>query len=327
MWAGPGKRGQTPAMRRASSQSHRPREGVRPLFRYGVQRTGFTLPEMLVTIVIVTIVAAIAIPTLYSIREGFTSSGADTLISAALASAKAIAAKEQKYAGIHFQCVPDPEDPTKPGDQYMIFIIQDPSLQNIGVNGFRAAKGIEPVKLPINQAVTDLIVKDDYTDDPTIDKNVTDNASINDAAELWDATTFSIVFSPSGRLVTHTVKVWNKDGAPYNDNTSTDIIFNTKTNVEGAIAGTVPGPGDPETYEGMFYEDVDTPAATRPVPGIGQESSRKSFVIFDRRAFEKVPASNRWSDFFKEIKKHEELYINPYTGTIIENENRRNAMK
>jgi len=105
--------------------------------------------------------------------------------------------------------------------------------------------------------------------------------------DVNDTTTFSIIFSPSGKLVIHDVRTRNRDGAT---TTSKDDIFNVKSNVEKGI--------------GMFVEDD------------GDEPSRNSFIIYDRdkfrAAFEKELA---WSDY---LQKLDAIYINPYVGTIIE---------
>jgi prepilin-type N-terminal cleavage/methylation domain-containing protein len=275
---------------------------LKPTVNKGVRyiyRQGFTLTEMVVAISVVAIVSAIMIPAIYAAREGFTSSGADTLISAALSSAKAIAAKEQKYAGVRFQCVPDPERPGEPGDQYIIFIIQDPSLQNISVSCFRAARGVAPLKLPVNQGVMDLTVNG---------AAIAGDTNIDEVKELWDTTSFSIVFSPSGRLVTHDVQVWNKDGKPAGNDTSGDTIFNTQHNVD--VAKTA-----------MFYQD-DNAAG-----GLAMESSRISLLIYDKRDLKKQPTTARYSGYLGRLAVDERLYINPYTGTIIENASHRNSMK
>ena len=80
-----------------------------------------------------------------------TQSGTESLVSAALASARAMAAKEQHYAGIRFQ-----QDST--GNQYMIFILHD--FEKTGLSpGFRAIEGIKPIKLPENSRVMDLRVR------------------------------------------------------------------------------------------------------------------------------------------------------------------------
>jgi len=63
------------------------------------------------------------------------------------------------------------------------------------------------------------------------------------------------------------------------------------------------------------------------MPGFGQESSGKSLLIYDRRDFKKVPATARWTQYLQKLAASEMLYINPYVGTIIENQNRRNMMK
>lgn len=294
-------------------------------------RKGFTLPEMLVSISIVTIIAAITLPLFYALHDGYNSSGADSIISAALSSAKAMAAKEQKYVGIRFQCVPNPDDTGTPGDQYLVFIIQDPSLGS--ANGFRAAKGVTPIKLPPNQGVMDLKVKTSYTTSPK-DKDIAADADISTTEQLWDTTTFTIVFSPSGRLVAHDdVQVMNKDGKAVTDDSSTDIVFNTCVNVNGAIAGktsAVPA----TTYVGLLYEDNTTvldPPATPGIKPFRPEESRKSLLIYDKRELARAFKSGKaYSGCLSSLSSGEAsqlVFINPYTGTIIENQNFRNTLK
>jgi prepilin-type N-terminal cleavage/methylation domain-containing protein len=290
---------------------------LRPSVNKGVNyvcRPGFTLPEMLISVSIMAIVAAIALPTFYALRETYTSNGTDTMIGAALASAKAMAAKEQKYAGIRFQCAPDPEKAGQPGDQYIIFIIQDNSLPT--VNGFRACRGVDPIRLPVNQGVMDMYVRDNYSATTPLEKTITSDTDISDSTRLWDTTTFSIIFSPSGRIVTHDVQVWNRDGVAAGTNTSADPIFNSQYNVDTAKIA-------------MFYQDdkqVNVPQATSPSPFLA-ETSRKSLMVYDKRALAKFPAAKRYSGYLQKMDVDDKLFINAYTGTIIENQNLRNATK
>src|SRR4030042_4428165 len=105
------------------------------------KQSGLTLPEMVVVIATIALLVGFGLPAIRALLNSFeTQSGAKTLISTALASARAIAAKEQHYAGVRFQ-----QDSS--GKQYMIFIIQDKDATNLA-NGFRAAEGFHPIKLP-----------------------------------------------------------------------------------------------------------------------------------------------------------------------------------
>ena len=243
------------------------------------------------------VLAVMTVPATRALMESFeTSAGVRTLISAALCNARAIAAKEQRYAGVRFQR-------DIKGNQYMIFIIHDPddpddpasTADGIGTglaNGFRAIEGKKPIKLPANIGVMDLYVKDNYlpAGPPPIDQG------IDDAAEVMDVTTFSIVFSPTGKLVVHEVRVRNRSGRADPDHSSLDDIFNTDLNV------------DADTGRGMFYQD-DYAAL-----GLGQERSRKWFVVYDKKAFDAVRTSQRWSGYLTDLDK---VYVNPRTGEVI----------
>ncbi|MHC4207888.1 MAG: pilus assembly FimT family protein, partial [Planctomycetota bacterium] len=96
-------------------------------------KTGFTLTEMVVVLATMSLLVAFGLPVMRMIRESFESkTGGINMISAALSSARAIAAKEQHYAGIRFQR-------DSAGKQYMIFIIHD--FDKTGLNpGFRAVQ-------------------------------------------------------------------------------------------------------------------------------------------------------------------------------------------
>ena len=271
--------------------------------RYG-KKSGFTLSELLVVMAVMMILAAATIPVARQLMKSFeTSTGVRRLISAALCNARAIAAKEQRYAGLRFQR-------DLKGNQYMILIIHDPApaptvaelvidpfATGTGLaNGFRAMEGKKPIKLPANIGVMDLYTRLNLGDesDPA-DQAIVADGDIDVAEEVMDTTTFSIVFSPVGKLVVHEVRVFNRWGRP--GDSSPDDIFNTLLNVDNAAA--------------MFYQDDYANM------GLGQERSRKWFVVYDKKAFDAVSAGSRWTDYLEYLKNNETVYVNPRTGEVI----------
>lgn len=241
------------------------------------RQSGLTLMEQVVVIAAIALLVVFGLPAVRALFKSIESrGGARAMISASLASARAIAAKEQHYAGIRFQHAyykDDPDNSPLKAPQYMIFIVQDPQLR---AYGFRAVEGLKPIKLPEKVGVMEVINDDDEIDD-------------NPSGELVEKTTFSIVFSPSGKLVIHEVRTINRDGENSGPD-SKDDVFNTETNVENGI--------------GMFLQDDNS----------DQEQSKNSFRIYDKDIFEKVDENNRYDDYLKDL---EVIHVNPYTGTMI----------
>ncbi|HEW79757.1 MAG TPA: hypothetical protein ENH34_07335 [Phycisphaerales bacterium] len=234
------------------------------------RQSGLTLMETTVVVAVVALLTSMGLPAIRTFFDSMaTSGGTRAMISASLASARAIAAKEQRYAGVRFQ-----EDLN--GHQYMIFIVNDAQIR---ANGFRAVEGLQPIKLPETIGVMDLNLG-------STNQVINADNLINENWELTDTTTFSIIFSPSGKLVIHDVRTINKDGQT--NDTSKDDIFNTVTNVVNEIA--------------IFVQDAD------------KEPSRNRFVIYDKVQFDKINADGRWTDYLSAL---EVIYINPYTGTMV----------
>ena len=235
---------------------------------------GVTLTEMAVVIAAVAILVVLGIPAARVLLKSFATEGSTrAMISAALSSARATAAQQQHYAGVRFQHAYDPKGPLG-APQYMIFIVHD---SEILANGFRAVEGINPIRLP--GSVGAMEVPQGNND------NEKDNAMIDDA-NVMNKSAFSVIFSPSGKLVIHEVRVSN--------NNSKDDIFNSESKAKDGIA--------------MFVQDDDN------VDGLKEETSRNCFIIYDRTVFDKVTEDRRWSDYLKNL---EVIYINPYTGTMI----------
>ena len=198
--------------------------------------------------------------------------------------------------------------------------------------GFRAVEGVKPIKLPESVSVMDLTIVPDRNvqnpvnplleiriDDPS--RLLTDaekDAMIDEPGEVSDMTTFSIIFSPRGKLVIHGVRVRNKDGfvdSANNTDISYDEVFNKKLQVDQKYNGfdrTAVPPG-----AGMFYQDDYYGAGWSSV-SLGPEPSRHSFVIvYERDKFEQAIANGRaWSDYLAQTAP-ERIYINSYTGTMI----------
>ena len=231
-----------------------------------------------------------------------TPSGTKALIAAALASARAIAAREQNYVGIRFQhaCYRDNQGNIQPAKsplktpQYMIFIEYRPPKQTESndQDTFTVIEGIEPIKLPENIGVMDLVI--DQTN------VIGTDGEIDDDVELLDTTTFSIVFTPAGRLVMREVLARNRDGLTSGmSQTSEDDIINTWRQVENDCA--------------RFWQDNDNFNGQELI----QEPSRRSFIIYDRSIFRSLPEGQRYEKYLEDLRDRKMIYINPYTGTFI----------
>ncbi len=297
--------------------------------RTRTEQSGLTLTEMVVVIAAMTILVAFGLPAVRALLHSFESqSGTKSMINAALATARAVAAKEQHYAGIRFQRDLD-------GDQYMVLIIHD--FEKTGLSpGFRAVEGIKPIKLPENSVVMDLIIVTDRSDSQSYYQVELDKLSsgedtwINEAFELIDTTTFSVLFSPTGKLVIHRVQVRNENGIPDTERertrSSNDDVFNKKGDVDKPTQELIDmgmGREIAMFYQDDYYGVLDTPAYSDVPPhpdlGLGPEKSRVSFVICDRDKFRQAYDNGQaWSNYLAQIAS-DRIYINPYMGTMINN--------
>jgi hypothetical protein len=271
--------------------------------RINHRQLGLSLIEETLVVAIVAVLLFLAVPAARFLFNNIeTPSGVRAMIGSALNSAKAIAAREQQYVGIRFQhaCYKDPQGNIQPlgsplkMPQYMIFIKYQPPKQS-GSNDqdtFTAVEGIEPIKLPENIGVMDMVISQ---------TNVIDtDAEISTDRQLLDTTTFSIVFSPSGKLVVRDVLTRNRDGLTSGSaQTSEDDIINTWGQVQNGYA--------------TFWQDNDTFNGLSLI----QEPSRRSFIIYDRNVLRSLPTGKRYSRYLEELKNKKMIYINPYTGTFI----------
>jgi type II secretory pathway pseudopilin PulG len=256
----------------------------RQALRLGSGRVGTTLVEMTVVIGIAALMLGLAVPVTNILLNSFESeSGAKSIINSAMASARAIASKEQRYAGIRFQKRYDFSKTIVDTSQYMTFIIYDTTIPNgiAGNLGCRAVEGIEPIKLPDSIGVMEIVGS---------------NGDIDNDDKLTNKTTFSILFSPSGKLIIHSLWVRNKNGVT--GDSSMDDIFNSLINVR-------------DNKIGMFIQDNDTILT----PGLVRELSQNSFFIYDTKKFKQAYSSGTpYSGYLYQLNR---IYINPYIGTII----------
>ncbi len=280
--------------------------------RAKLRQSGVTLTELAVVIGVMALLLGVGLPAVRMVIDSFESgSSAKSMISAALASARALAAKESRYVGIRFQKAynPDAAEPLNPltAPQYMIFIVHDPDREPAGTglaNGFRALEGAKPIRLPDSVGVMDLTLVQRTVSGSAIlftDEPIDADGEIDTPEELRETTTFSVIFSPSGKLLMHEVRVRNRNGRRDSASiASADDVFNTQTKITDAT--------DPR---GMFYQD-DYLAL-----GLGPEYSRRSFIIYSRLEFKQAYKAGRaWSDYLARLVP-EAIYINPYTGMII----------
>jgi type II secretory pathway pseudopilin PulG len=274
--------------------------------------TGLTLVEMTLVIATIAIMAGLAVPAMRTLVRSFQSEGGViSMINASLNSARTMAVSRQRYVGVRFQklCTStDPADPLKglmDAPQYMIFIVHEETTNSFNLeDGFRAMEGQEPIKLPGSMGIMEL-------------NWITQDTEIDEPFELSDATTFSIVFSPAGKLVAHDVRVRNRDGVYRPDNTagglkvSMDDVFNSVENICRPVR------------QGMFLQDDYSPrkngsAATDSLNyGLGEELTCTSFVLYETPQLRVVyDRKTAWTDYLSRLSTGA-FYVSPYTGNLI----------
>jgi hypothetical protein len=279
-------------------------------------RQGLTLIETTLVVATIALMVGFGLPAVRSLLHSFqTEAGVEGVINAALSSAQAMAMTQQRYVGVRFQkrCVSN--DPTNPltglvdAPQYMIFIMQDePSNMGGLSNGFRAMEGYEPIKLPDTVGVMDIASSGSSGQAP-VDMQLKKDYALN------DVTTFSVVFSPSGKLVTHPVRVRNRNGVRLPNNgdptkVSHDDVFNSVDNIC-------------RYKEGMFIQDDYCLRLSVPGPvelGLGQELSTAQFAIYDVVTFRVLYTAAPPTDlqkYFTSLSAAQSVHVNVYTGHLI----------
>lgn len=291
---------------------------------------GLTLIEMTLVVATIALLVGFALPAVRALVHSFQSeAGVRSMVASALSAARAMAIKHQRYVGVRVQTAhdrgaPNPDDPLS-APQYMVFVIHDPGsppdlndvsdsdyLDRTGTgyaNGFRAIGELKPVKLPGAFGIMDLTVVERVlsgnnqvsTNESVVGPGIETQAELAAfALRLRDMTTFSLLFSPSGKLVVHEVRVCNRHGSRAGSAPpSLDRIFNTAAQVV-----------DPNV-EAMFYQD-DFPPET----GLGPEFSRTNFVVFERAKLrEAYRRGLPWTDCLQYLAS-KRIYVNPYTGAL-----------
>jgi len=154
---------------------------------------GFTLIELIVTISIITLIASIALPSVMGIFSAGADAQAYNLLAAQLRAARALAIENSTYAGVHVQMADRPglEDTC-----WSAVVVHDPDNPNNtdATFYFRPAPGFEPQRVPGSLAFGKLTTT-----------FVQDSGGVGEYEGLGDAndfTTFTIVFSPTGRVDT-----------------------------------------------------------------------------------------------------------------------------
>lgn len=256
---------------------------------------GFTLIEMLVVVSIIAIMISLTVPAINSMVQSQRQTSAKNLIRSALAQAQAYAVKERKYAGLRFQF---DADGWETGKQYIVLIEKVPGVYT---NEYRAVENVKPTALPEGMGFISGAVdlwpfneRNDYLDDD-------ETSTYGWPFTLNGATTFSIIFSPSGQLVTKEVEIHERN--------INDTTFGTESDAS------LQPPIVLLSFD--IYWDINTEDYSIGSPWCQSEDSATSFYIFEKSKMADVPAEERYTQYLSSIRPE---FISIYTGKLIEEE-------
>jgi|GEM_PF-3137123 len=264
---------------------------------------GFSLVEMLVVVSIIVLMLSLAMPNAAVLIRSQKLNSAENMIRSALAQARAHAAVNQRYAGVRFEF-----DRTgwQKGRQYLVLIENQP----VATNEFVAVPNVKPLIMPDGLgAISGDINGDAYLYDYN---PVTNPDGIPLPNCINGATTFSIIFSPSGQVVMKNVKVRPRipDDKIINHKERVDILDNSAYREYKALLYC-------DDYVGINWDPIYTSAIPYK-PWCVVEYSTSGLYIYETEKMLAVSLPTlRWSEY---VSKLTPMLINSYTGQIIEEE-------
>lgn len=280
----------------------------------------FTMVELLVVIAIIGLLAAIATPAYNSMVKSTRISSAKNIVRSSLQMAQAHAAKTGKPAGLRFQF--DRNGPFA-GRQYVVLIERDTSSILTNSNYFSAVANVKPAVLPKGVGLISGEVSgftpagaDNYLDEISSTTGPFPIANDNYRSCLSGATTFSIIFSPTGQMIMQKV-----DLGPRN---YTDTVVNHQQRVE--LEKNTPQYNSNACKSiALLYCDryilggwnID-PDYTGNIPSISwcrSEPSASSFFLYETEPLQNADPASRFTGYVQNLTP---TLINMYTGTIIE---------
>lgn len=305
----------------------------------GATRRGFTMVELMIVMAIIIVMAALAIPSLTGLTRSSSDGAARTALRSLFSSARARAATYMQYVGVRFQQDRD-------GRMWAI-MLQQPKPSNDFPNGcpayepnctyltFVAANDVDPIPLPkgVELARGDLastnppptpIADNQFWWTPTL---VSTTAPRPNNAGNVPATTFTVVFSPSGQIVRRDVHVaqrpdtWKNDGS--GDLATWDSVFSFNS-----TAGQSGGKGmfrSDAVNSGNAWPDPATAKRTtpilRPPPPMGTGTDRAacfpsqtSILVYEHQQ----RVNNATSPFTGYVQVQGTLVpLNVYTGAPV----------
>lgn len=296
-----------------------------------IRRRGFTLIELMVVAAIIVILAALAIPSISAITSGANERAAVTSLRSLMGSARALAATTQRYVAVRFQ-----QDAK--GQSYAVLLQQPSTADQYFPNGcppyepnctfltFKVNGQTQPVVLPAGVEFAAGDIDTGNADDPSL--WVAPNPGQPNATGNVPATTFCIVFSPSGQIVRRRAHVSQNPDIPPVPNTSPgvyDTVFNMtagEPNGAGLLKPDVVDSASPPAT-GPLDSNWDPPnRPSSPTPEIGTNPgdgwiapmSQNSIWIYERQP--RLDAGNApYSGYIK--VNGLKVAFNTYTGAPV----------
>lgn len=183
--------------------------------RFGTQKPGFTLIELMVVISIIALTAALVLPTVGRIFAATSDEQARTMLSAVLGRARAAAIENAECEIVHIQI----------GKQGSSWACAMSGLDRGSGMKFGSEGIVMPYRIPGHVAFGGIAARFLLADGYHYKPNLTDT-------ELEDFTNFTIGFSPAGQVIT------SVDGAPF----ALDAMTPVFGMAEQAIWETCPAP-------------------------------------------------------------------------------------
>ncbi|MCK4628347.1 MAG: prepilin-type N-terminal cleavage/methylation domain-containing protein [Sedimentisphaerales bacterium] len=272
------------------------------------RQSGFTLVEMLVVVSIVAVLAALVLPNTMGIIRSHRAAATKNLIKNAMAQAKAHAAVTQKYAGVRFQFT---KDQWQNNRQYLVLIENEPGIV-LGLSSqyqkrFITVRNAKAAALPVGMGV--ISIRDFEEALFNLGGVVPDDNTIDGIKGI---TTFSIIFSPTGQLVSKDVCLVPRDDLDELNNIILDTIINDMDTVDSGDAL-------------LYCDNTEIPGSWLTQGWCVKEFSALGLYIFDADKLMSIDGLNMSPDDRAVeraiyIQSLEPILINIYTGTIIREE-------